>query len=100
MIFILLVGIVVVAGSALLTVVALISVASKREDSEWSLGEPPRGLGRAVARRIVGFHSRGMPEWPRPYGLPAAQALSCSPSRAEFASSGHDELPKAQPWPK
>jgi hypothetical protein len=40
--------------------VVLVSVASRREDREWTLAGPPPGPGSVIARRIVGFHSRGI----------------------------------------
>jgi hypothetical protein len=42
----------------------IVSIASRREDRNWSLGGPPRSLVEATARRIVGFHADSV-EWPR-----------------------------------
>ena len=56
--------ILVVIAAAVLSVpiiaVVLVSAASRREDREWTLAENPQGPACAMARRIVGFHSRGI----------------------------------------
>jgi hypothetical protein len=41
-------------------VVALVSLASRREDSAWSLTGPASGPLQAAARRVVGFYCRGI----------------------------------------
>jgi hypothetical protein len=38
------------------TVAVLVSLASKGEDSAWSLNGPPQSGLQAAARRVVGFH--------------------------------------------
>jgi hypothetical protein len=43
-------------------VAVLVSMASRREDREWTLAGPARGRGQMAARRIVDFHSEGM-DW-------------------------------------
>jgi hypothetical protein len=56
--------------------VLLVSVASRMEDSAWTLAGPAPGPLQAIARRIVGFHAEGI-EWlhnrlrPRLGGPPA-----------------------------
>jgi len=55
-----------VAVSAPIVAAVLVSVTSRREDSEWTLGGPAPGVVQAAARRIVDFHSAG--DWPRPKG--------------------------------
>ena len=50
--------IIAAAASVLIGLAALISLASRREDAEWTLGEPSPGLDQA-ARRVLGFHSGG-----------------------------------------
>jgi hypothetical protein len=45
-----------------LILVALVSVASRREDRAWTLTEPSSGAARSVARRLLGLHSRNA-EW-------------------------------------
>jgi uncharacterized membrane protein len=45
-----------------LILVALVSVASRREDRAWTLTEPASGAARAVARRLLGLRSRNA-EW-------------------------------------
>jgi hypothetical protein len=51
--------IIAAAASVLIGLAALISLASRREDAEWTLGEPSPGLVQAMARRVLGFHSGG-----------------------------------------
>jgi len=51
-----------VLPSVLVIAVVLVSVASRLEDREWTLAGPPPGPIGTIARRIVGFHSRGI-EW-------------------------------------
>jgi Na+-transporting methylmalonyl-CoA/oxaloacetate decarboxylase gamma subunit len=46
----------------LLILVALVSVASRREDRAWTLTEPASGAARSVARRLLGLRSRNA-EW-------------------------------------
>jgi hypothetical protein len=42
--------------------IALVSVASRLEDRDWTAAGPPPGTVRTLARRIVGFHAYGI-EW-------------------------------------
>lgn len=42
--------------------IALVSVASRLEDRDWTVAGPSASTARALARRIVGFHSEGI-EW-------------------------------------
>ena len=51
-----------IALCVLLILVALVSVASRREDRAWTLTEPASGAARSVARRLLGLHSRNA-EW-------------------------------------
>jgi hypothetical protein len=55
-----------VAGLVSLPILAalVVSVASRREDANWSLGEPARSALAAVARRIVAFDADSI-DWPR-----------------------------------
>jgi len=48
-----------VVASVLIGLVALVSVASRREDAEWTLGGLPPGLTQAITRRILGAHVEG-----------------------------------------
>jgi len=43
---------------------AIVTLASHREDKNWSLGQPPHSLVEATARRIVGFDADSI-VWPR-----------------------------------
>jgi hypothetical protein len=56
----------VIAGLVSLPMLAalVVSVASRREDGNWSLREPARGALTAVARRIVAFDADSI-DWPR-----------------------------------
>jgi hypothetical protein len=58
------VTIVILAAAVSVPLVAavLVSVASRREDRDWTLAGPPPGPARTAARRIVAFHSEGM-DW-------------------------------------
>lgn len=42
----------------------IVAVGSRREDRNWSLGEPPRGRIELTARRIVAFDADSI-VWPR-----------------------------------
>ena len=56
----LLIGLLIFATSVAGAPVAgfvIVSIASRREDSNCSLGEPPRGVIEGFARRILNFHS-------------------------------------------
>ena len=45
------------ASGALITLIAVVGVASTREDAEWTLSGPPPGPIQAVARRVLGFYA-------------------------------------------
>lgn len=45
--------------------IVVVSLASRREEAEWSLGEPAQGRVQAAARRLLDFHSDD-PAWPLP----------------------------------
>ena len=48
--------IVALAVTILIGFIALVSIASRREDAEWTLSGHP-GPIQAIARRILGFHA-------------------------------------------
>ena len=56
--------------------VILVSVASRREDREWTLAENPPGPACAMARRIVGFHAQGIEQTLYARGRQGGQHLS------------------------
>lgn len=72
--------ILVVIAAAVLSVpiiaVVLVSVASRREDRQWTLAENPPGPACAMARRIAGFHSRGIEQTLNARGRQGGQHLS------------------------
>jgi hypothetical protein len=64
------------AVSAPLAATAIVSLASVREDRNWSLAAAPHRKADAIARRIVGFHTECRQPWPRPHepsGAPPPQ---------------------------
>ena len=62
---IVLIVVVGIAVSVPLVAAGLVAIASRREDSAWSVNEPPSGPVAAAARRVVGFRAEGI-DWPRP----------------------------------
>lgn len=80
--------------------IAVVSVGSRLEDSKWTLSGPSPGPISALARRIVGFHARGIQwhmrgvEWQKP----EVHDQDMSPESALGYSE--DELRSAKPeWP-
>lgn len=53
------------AVSVLIGLILLVSIASRREDAEWTLSGPPPGPIQAIARRILGFYAEGELASPR-----------------------------------
>lgn len=49
--------IVALAASAPIAAAVLVSIGSRREDEEWSLGQPVVGPVQMIARRILGFRT-------------------------------------------
>ena len=90
------------AGSPIIATV-IVSVASRREDSEWTLGEPDVGPIRTFARRIVDFRTDDTDDaddvvWPRPRSYAGAriQRKATTPSREP--EPGEDSEPaEAEP---
>lgn len=62
--FILILCIAAMAVGAPIVAALTVTVASRREDAKWSLGNPARGPLEAIARRIVAFTADPM-DWPR-----------------------------------
>lgn len=67
-----------VVASMPIAAVAVVSIASRREDAARSLGEPAPGAVQAAARRLLDFHTDD-PAWPLPKSCgqarPAAPAI-------------------------
>jgi hypothetical protein len=78
--FAVLLGIAAAVVSAPIGAAILVSIASRREDTRWSLDRPAQGPISATARRIVDFHSE-LAEWPRPRGM-ARPARDLQPSHS------------------
>jgi hypothetical protein len=76
--------IIAVAAGAPILAAALVTVASKREDSAASLAGPARGPAQAWARRILGFRCEGI-SWPQPGG--GGQARYRGPSHVREPES-------------
>ena len=62
--FILILCIAAMVVGAPIAAALIVTVASRREDANWSLGRPARGPLEAVARRIVAFDADSI-DWPR-----------------------------------
>jgi hypothetical protein len=77
---------VIAAGvaSAPIVAVVLVAVASKREDAEYSLGDPAAGPVQDAARRILAFHSED-DNWPRPKNSDLDKARPRVPAYTEPA---------------
>jgi hypothetical protein len=78
-----------IIGTAVCTPVAaavLVSVASRCEESAWTLGGPPPGLVQAVGRRIVAFHGPGIGGPAQGSGTAGAPEQAGGPARAAIAS--------------
>src|SRR5579859_3937437 len=69
--------------------IALVTMASHREDSALSLDKPARGLVQSAARRLLDFHSED-PAWPMP-----KNHVQARPSAPVLRSVGGN--PAAQP---
>jgi hypothetical protein len=70
--------------SAPIAAALVVSVASRREEANWSLGGPAQSLLEATARRIVGFHADSV-DWPvsRARWLAQAQQRASLPEQIE-----------------
>ncbi len=67
----------------------IVSIASRREDAAFSLGDPARGAIRGAARQIVAFHT-DEPELPRPRHLRRVSARVPAPVSQRSRSSETD----------
>jgi hypothetical protein len=68
----------------------VVSIASRREDENWSLGEPARTRVQAVARRIVAFDADSI-DWPQSKARQQAKALQ--QARALRQAEGLQRVP-------
>jgi len=76
------------ASAAPIVATVLVSTASRSEDRAWSLADEPRGPVRAIARKIVDFHSEG--PFPQPKSrVPARSpvAAAARPARSPAAAA-------------
>ena len=104
-------AVVVIVLAAVLSVpvvaAVLVSVASRREDREWTLAGPAPGPARMAARRIVAFHSEGM-DWlsaagarrNRPAGPGHQPGTSRRPRPETATRPGRDEVTRAAARPR
>jgi hypothetical protein len=68
--------------------VALVSLASRREDSAWTLAGPAPSPVQAAARHIVGFHAQGI-RHPQLTGDSHSRPHGCAPMA--LAAASHPE---------
>jgi hypothetical protein len=72
----------VISASSPVVAIVLFSVASRKEDSAWTLGDPAPDAFTAVGRRMVGFHTSSIC-WPYPTTHirpgPTAPTETCPP---------------------
>jgi hypothetical protein len=88
---IVIVFILAVVVSMPIAAVVLVSIASRREDSAWSLAEAPRGAGQAAARRILDFHTEktSLPV-SKERELAARPVVTVAPSRTRVVLGAND----------
>ena len=67
--------------------IVIVSMASRREDAAYSLGDPAPGLVQAAARRLLDFHTED-PAWqmPKNYSRPRPAAPTPTPTPAPAAA--------------
>ncbi len=73
----------------------LVGVASRREESSWTLGGPATRPLDAAARRVMDFHSAG--EWPQPKGRDQARPRDRRPAGGRVRISAQAEPLRRRP---
>jgi len=92
--------IIAVVVSMPIVAVVLVSMASRREEMAWSLGDPAPGAVQAAARRIVDFHTDCPGELIRPAGQDRARARTVRPISIAAANRPVDVEPRPVLTPK
>jgi hypothetical protein len=87
MIAVVLIVIAAILTSAPIVAAGLVSVASRREDTDWSLARPACGWVEAAARRVVGFDAESV-TWPRSKARRHAERRSVAAVDAHPAGAG------------
>jgi hypothetical protein len=77
-------------ASAPIAAAVLVSIASRREDHEWTLGEPNVSPTLMIARRILDYHTDNH-RCPRP----RSRATARTPSREPATQPNPGEAPTA-----
>src|SRR5215467_14007766 len=75
-------------ASAPIAAAVLVSIASRREDSEWTLDEPNVSPTLTIARRILDFHTDN-------HGCPRSRVTARTPSREPATQPNPSEAPTA-----
>lgn len=95
-VFILILCIAAMAVGAPIVAALTVTVASRREDAQWSLGKPARGPLEAIARRTVAFTADPM-NWPRSRARTEAEISQSRlrPEAVETVSEAIETAPDA-----
>lgn len=88
--YLVVIGVAAIFVSAPIVAAFIVAVASRREDRNWSLDQPPRGVIELIARRIVAFDADSI-VWPRSKAQVRAAA-----ARRGFADSAAAAEPESR----